>query len=222
MSLRMVWAALALVAGWMAFLVLADTRAGVTGLVAIAGQGALAVAALIAYVLAMARTHRRPASLTQVDGRRVAWPSPALHSFAVGQLLTVGSIGGVVIPGWREGPELYDIVTMVVWLLVLVAALFVAGSVLRGGPRLELTEQALIVRDPLGRRRIPWQALSPAAPVRSVGVDRLALTISDKSQVERRGLPARSGSVHLGFVAVDPGALAQSIHDSVVQARVSG
>jgi hypothetical protein len=174
---------------------------------------------LVAFLVAGGRHFPRPKNFNDINGVQTASTSPAYHAILVGQILMLGAFLHFFVARWEDGSRVFGLFVLIVMVQIVVIIFVHIAGVLRGLPRLELTAQALVLRNPLGVVRLPWQALSPTHPVRHVRQKGVTLNVTDRKLIERHGLAWRSGEVDLSNLAVDSQFLAESIHSSVVQAQ---
>jgi hypothetical protein len=219
MSRRFIWLACGLTCASLLFVVVAGQMGRWAELAGRILVLVLACLGLVAFLIAAGRHFVRPKSFQDTHDVQTAPTSPAFHAGLAGQILMLGAILYFFVTLWHtEYGYLGWLASIVIIEIVVLIGAHLAG-VLRGIPRLELTAQALVLRNPLGTVRLPWQALSPTDPVRHVHQKGITLNVTDRKLIERRGLAWRSGEVDLSNVAIDPQFLAESIHSSVVQAQ---
>jgi hypothetical protein len=144
-------------------------------------------------------------------------PNWAFTYFVIGEVLLCGFGATQTISRWtdpvagRLAPTVFATVMYLVFTAVV--ALAVAG-VLRGRPRIELTRDALVVRDFLSSRTIPWAALRPGQPV-TAGPDALTLAFDRPELVVRSGLAWQVRRIPLGYLRVRARLLVDAIQTYV-------
>ncbi|MFE9693334.1 PH domain-containing protein [Micromonospora sp. NPDC005806] len=171
---------------------------------------------------------RRPARLVEAGpGRRRVPATPAFGWFVAGQVLGgagfLTSVGFALFWDPEAPPAMRYLVPAVMVLLVGTYLLLVARFVLafrRGHPRVDLTPAGVEIREPLGRRTVPWEAMAPGTPLRQQSANTLQIRVIRPELVERRGLvlsPPRAPKVALGWLAVHPWFLADVLRFYVDQ-----
>lgn len=185
----------------------------------------LSVAAVAAFVIPVKDALRgciEPQGFVVREG--IGFAAVASRGFdylVVGQVLMVGLLGSSAIRQWTttaDRPAAFGLIdyglaismsVMSVVLGVFVTVLVIAA--LAGRPRIELTPRAVVLREPLGIRAIPWDALRPGLSPTFGGAGTLALTIDRPEIVVRRGVRGSSSQVALAYARVHPLFLADAI-----------
>ncbi|MFU8875160.1 hypothetical protein [Micromonospora sp. SL4-19] len=139
---------------------------------------------------------------------------PAFGRFVVGQILLLGAITPSPVADLFRDPEAptgvrYSLagVTAALAALSLLLVIGFVVAVLDGRPRIDLTPAGVEVREAIGRRWIPWEAMAPGTPVRQASAGTLRLRVARPELVERRGLvlsPAAAPQLMLSWLSVQP------------------
>jgi hypothetical protein len=184
----------------------------------------LALAALSAFAVSSRGFVRSSEPPRFVVREGVAFVVPASRAFAyfvVGEVLMLGLLAGMAIFQWSNpaggnaGFAVIDyaftggLSVLAVALGGLVAPMVVIA--LGGRPRVELTSRAMVLREPMGSRTIPWDALRPGLPAWVGGWQTLTLTVDRPELVVRSGLTWRSAQVPMAYLRVSPSFLADAI-----------
>ncbi|MEU6076546.1 PH domain-containing protein [Micromonospora sp. NPDC047074] len=224
----LVAAALAIAAAWTVTVTAWEPPGFWAGLLLRSVPFGLALLACAVSVWATGDPWRRPAELALPGGARLRVPPVSGFAWLVaGQVLVmVSATSAVVRLEWLDGPDappaplryaaLLPLAGMVAVAALLIGAL--VAAVLAGSPRVDLTPHGIEVREPFGRRRIPWAALAPGTPARQESKNRLVLTVTRPELVERRGLPRGSRTaprLALPWLRVHPWFLADAIRHHV-------
>ena len=171
-----------------------------------------ALAAAIASMVGFARRADRPAAFRVVEGLGfVAPPSPAAGYQVTTNVLLFGLLGGMAVRQWTAPPG-GDIRAVSAVFGVLISVMAVAGgcatalatvAALRGRPCVELTPGGVVLRELLGSRTIPWEALRPGQPAGLMDRWMLGLNVDRRELVTRRGRTSRLFAVSLVQLWVD-------------------
>ena len=172
----------------------------------------LAVGAAVEANRALRAVTGGPARFVVRDGVGFLVPmSPAYSHLVTGQVLLVGFLSGSAVDRWmnrrsgHQGSAVSDGLTLLQTVAVVVLGALVVlmvVAVLRGRPRVELTPHAVFVRQGLGSRTVPWDALRPGQPTQPGRV--WAMTVDRPDLIVRRGLARRSAQVPVMFGDVHP------------------
>jgi hypothetical protein len=128
------------------------------------------------------------------------------------QILMFGVIMGQPVVFWDRSRGFAHVVAVGMWVIGALLSVLIATAVLRvlrQRPILEFTPAALVVRDVLGTRTIPWEVLRPGFPTRSTGT--LRLVIDRPALVRCTGLMWRSTGIAVMYTRVHPWFLADAI-----------
>jgi hypothetical protein len=173
---------------------------------------------------AVAMVVRRRSGPPRFDVREgVGFAVPASRSFdyfVVFEVVLCGLLAGEAIRKWSTRPGLggafvvihYTLASLMSVVTVPLVGLVISVVVvaLRARPRVELTPQAVRVREALGSRTVPWEALRPGLPVPG-GWLSVTLTVDRRDLVVRRGLVWGRPRIEVAFVRVHPWVLADAI-----------
>ncbi|MEU5944952.1 PH domain-containing protein [Micromonospora sp. NPDC047465] len=220
----LVVAALLIAAAWTVAVTQWQPRGLWAGLLLHSVPFGLALPALVAAALSTRGPWRRPAELTLPGHARLRVPpGPGFGWFVAGQVLAITNATVTVADfEWLDAPDAppaplrYALVVppaVMVAVAALIIAVFVA-AVFGGWPRIDITPSAVEVREPFGRRTIPWAALRPGTPARQPTGDHLVLTVARPESVDRRGLlrgSATAPRLVLSWLRVHPWLLADVI-----------
>ncbi|MCX4385488.1 PH domain-containing protein [Micromonospora peucetia] len=220
----LVVAALVIAVAWPAVVTTWEPRGFWAGLLLRSVPFGLALLAFGAAVLSTRGRWRRPAELTLTGGARLRVPpGPGFGWFVAGQVLVLASATVPVADfDWLDDPDAppaplrYALVLPPAVMLAVAALLIgvLVAAVFSGRPRVDLTPSGIEVREPFGRRTIPWVALCPGTPARQSTGDQLVLTVTRPELVERRGLLLGSRTAPrlvLAWLRVHPWFLADAI-----------
>ncbi|MEU9506252.1 hypothetical protein AB0D32_08210 [Micromonospora sp. NPDC048170] len=194
----LVAAALAIAVAWTATVTTWDLPGFWAGLLLHSVPFGLALLAFCLAALAARHPWQRPTELTLTNGPRLRVPPVSGFGwFVAGQVLVMTSATVPVADfDWLDDPDapsapLRYALVLPPAVMVAVAALLIGAlvaAVFSGSPRVDLTPLGIEIREPFGRRTIPWVALCPGTPARQWDGDRLILTVTRPELVERRGL----------------------------------
>ena len=129
--------------------------------------GLFLLAALVGYALSLLPRGPWPAQFEVREGSAFVVPASRQYGyFVAAQVMLSGALLDRAIDGWTEPVAAEATISRVVTSATLVLAVLVVGIVartlvtaLRPRPAIELTPDALVVRDGFGTRTIPWTAL---------------------------------------------------------------
>lgn len=183
------------------------------------GPGVLLLAlasVLVATVLAMRRPWGRPALLVRPgEGRLRAMAGPGFSWFVAGEILLLTGVTVPMVDGQLlhrpAASTSYDFLDVGLAVLAAVLIVVLAAAVFQGRPRIDLTPSGIEVREPLGRRTVPWTALAPGTPARQPFPRKVVLTVTRPELVQRRGLVRGSAAapvLDLAWLNVQPWFLA--------------
>ena len=154
--------------------------------------------------------------LDSVSGRLVVPPSRQVGHQTAAQAAALFALGSMPVTSQWHGHRLvFAILTLAALGMNVLVTVPAVGAVLAGCPRIELTPQAVTIRDRLGIRVIPWEALDARAPVRVVTWELLNFAVDRPELTVRRGL-GRAGRgrvvpVDVGSYLVHPWFLADTV-----------
>jgi hypothetical protein len=206
--------------------VVLPSRRGLLDGLLLSSPAALAVIAFLAALVAMLRRRRsRPTGFVVCEG--VAFVAVATDAFGfqlAGHVFNAGFVSGIVILAWQAETDSHPdtdliwnadrTVMSLVLALLWVAVAVIAVSALRGRPRIELTPQGVLAREPWGTWTVPWDSLRPGLPWRTTERRVLTLTVDRPDLLVRRGLvfgSRHSPRAALASVRVHPWFLADGI-----------
>jgi hypothetical protein len=189
----------------------------------------LALAAVSAFTVSLLGLVRRSSEPPRFVVRKgVAFVVPtsrAFGYFVVGEVLMLGFFAGSAIFQWSHpvgGDAGFAVISYALTGVLSVLSVALGGLVapmvvtaLGGRPRVELTSRAMVVREPLGSRTIPWEALRPGLPTRVGSSQTVTLTVDRPELVVRTGLTWRSPQVAMAYLRVPPSFLADAIRHYV-------
>ncbi|PWU53733.1 hypothetical protein DLE60_05475 [Micromonospora globispora] len=169
----------------------------------------LALSAFVTAVLSARRPWRRPALLVwPEDGRLRVTPAPGFGWFVAGEILLLTGLTVPVVDGQMlhdpAASASYDFLDVGLAVLAAVLIVVLAAAVFQGRPRIDLAPAGIEVREPLGRRTVPWTALAPGTPARQPSARKLVLTVARPELVHRRGLVRRAPVLELTWLRVQP------------------
>lgn len=181
----------------------------------------LALVAFVPLGLSSLGPWRRPARLVGVGpGRLRVPPGQAFRWYAAGQVVLLTALATTEIdvdllrdPGAPAGAGHYLLAAVPVVLAAVAGLLIVVfvAAVFDGRPRVDLTPSGVEVRDPFGRRTVPWEALAPGTPLGQSSGSELVLTVTRPELVQRRGFlrgSATAPRLTLTWLRVQPWFLA--------------
>lgn len=187
-----------------------------------------ALAASVVSLLGFVRRSPEPPRFVVREGAGFVVPaSRAYGYFVVGEVLMVGFLAGQAIFLWSDavgGDTGWAVISYTFAGITSVLSVALGGLValtvvtaLRGRPRIELTPRAVVLREVLGSRMIPWEALRPGLPLRQSDRHTLTLTVDRPELVVRSGWIWRFPQVALSYARVHPWFLADAIRSYVDQ-----
>ena len=170
-----------------------------------------AVGALVASMVVQRRDG--PARFVVRDGAFTVPGNRAYPLTLAAQLCFFGAFGGHTVDGWAHrglfgftgaSGDLFSIVMSVLAALLCLVLIPLSVVGLRDRPVLLLTRDALVVRDPLGSRTYPWEALTPWSAVRTGQLRTMVLPVVRPDLVVKRGPGRRGSTVQFGSADVHP------------------